>query len=140
MPITYHYNDVQPPTFRRRKLSNCLIRQIVNKKKKDGNIAIIFNSDEKLLEMNREHLQHDYYTDVITFDYGDENVISGDIYISIDRLKENAKTFGVVLEMEIVRVAGHGVLHLLGYTDGTVADKEKMAEMEEMIIACWKSA
>jgi len=82
-----------------------------------GDISIIFCSDEYLLEMNRQHLDHDYYTDIITFDYSVENVVSGDLFISIDRVKENSLDYDVSFNHELLRVIVHGVLHLLGYND-----------------------
>ena len=82
-----------------------------------GELCYIFCDDDYLLEINRKFLQHNYYTDIITFDYTDGKVISGDVYISIDRVNENSETFGVSFDNELLRVMAHGVLHLLGYGD-----------------------
>lgn len=81
-----------------------------------GDLNLIFCSDDYLLEINREHLNHDYYTDIITFNYNDGD-ISGDLFVSIDRVRENAQTIGVPFDNELHRVVAHGVLHLLGFND-----------------------
>ena len=87
-----------------------------------GDITFVFCSDEELLGVNKEFLNHDYYTDIITFDYSEGSVISGDLFISIDRVKENALSFNVKIMEELHRIAFHGVLHLLGYNDKTEAE------------------
>lgn len=96
-----------------------------------GAINYIFCSDEYLLQMNREHLQHDYYTDIITFDYCEGTVVSGDLFISVDRVRENASGLGVPFDDELHRVMVHGVLHLLGYSDKEETEKAAMREMED---------
>jgi probable rRNA maturation factor len=95
-----------------------------------GDVTIIFCSDEYLLEVNRQHLDHDYYTDIITFDYSDFPLISGDLFISIDRVKENATDFKVSFEHELHRVIIHGFLHLCGYLDKTEEDGFLMRSKE----------
>jgi rRNA maturation RNase YbeY len=81
--------------------------------------------------MNREHLDHDYYTDIITFDFCDDDVVSGDLYISVDRVRENAFDFGVLFLDELHRVCVHGLLHLCGYGDKMAADVRVMSERED---------
>lgn len=94
-------------------------------------INYIFCSDKYLLQMNKEYLQHDYFTDIITFDNSTEKkTVEGDIFISVDSVKRNAKTFGTTFEDELHRVMIHGVLHLLGYKDKTAKDKAVMRRME----------
>jgi rRNA maturation RNase YbeY len=95
-----------------------------------GDITVIFVTDGYLLEMNKKHLNHDYYTDIITFDYCDENIISGDLFISIDRVRENAATFDSPFLQELKRVMIHGVLHLCGYKDKTKEEEENMRSLE----------
>jgi len=95
-----------------------------------GDISIIFVSDPYLLEMNQKYLNHDYYTDIITFDYCDMNIVSGDLFISVDRVQENAETFDVDVLTELHRVMIHGVLHLCGYKDKTEEDERNMRELE----------
>jgi len=94
-------------------------------------LTYVFCSDEYLLEMNKTYLQHDYYTDIITFDYSEENNISGDLFISVDRVKDNALKIGVSLQNEMQRVVIHGVLHLCGFKDKEKTDVEIMRKMEE---------
>ena len=99
-----------------------------------GELTYQFETDERVLEINREHLNHDFYTDIITFDHVQGNVIFGDIFISIDRVEDNAIEFGCSMEEEMKRVMVHGVLHLLGYKDGTMEEKKVMREKEEECI------
>ena len=96
-----------------------------------GEINIIFCSDEYLLKMNKQYLNHDYYTDVITFDYSDDQIISGDIFISVDRVKDNAQTYNQTFETELNRVIVHGILHLIGYKDKTDAEQKLMRQKED---------
>ena len=95
-----------------------------------GDITVIFVTDGYLLEMNKKHLNHDYYTDIITFDYCEENIISGDLFISVDRVRENAATFDSPFLQELKRVMIHGVLHLCGYKDKTKEEEENMRSLE----------
>ena len=108
---------------------------IRSENKKAGDISFIFCSDDYLLEVNKEYLNHDYYTDVITFDYVEENIISGDIFISIDRIKENADEFKVSFSDELNRIMIHGVLHLLGYKDKTADEKQLMTTKEDKYLS-----
>jgi rRNA maturation RNase YbeY len=84
-----------------------------------GDITLIFCTDEELLAINKEHLAHDYYTDIITFNYNNDSILSGDLFISVDRITDNAQQLGVSMEEELHRVCYHGVLHLVGYNDKT---------------------
>ena len=95
-----------------------------------GEITLIFCSDEELLLVNQQHLNHDYYTDIITFDYCSENVVSGDLFLSMDRIKENAIKFNVSFNEELHRVVFHGVLHLLGYNDKTAIEIKEIRDRE----------
>jgi rRNA maturation RNase YbeY len=99
------------------------------------NICYIFMTDDELLEINQSHLQHDDYTDIITFDLSDtEACIDGEIYISIDRIADNAIKFNCTKEDELIRVLSHGVLHLMGYKDKTENDNKKMRDAENLSI------
>ena len=102
-----------------------------------GNINYIFCDDERILEVNRQFLGHDYYTDVITFDYSSANHLSGDIYISLDTVKSNAEDVGVPFEAELRRIIIHGVLHLTGQGDKTPETKAQMTAKEEKALALW---
>lgn len=103
-----------------------------------GNINYIFCSDERELEVNREFLGHDYYTDVITFDYSTASTLNGDIFISLDTVRSNAEMVGVAYEQELLRIIIHGVLHLTGQGDKTPETKVVMTEKEEKALAKWK--
>lgn len=103
-----------------------------------GNINYIFCSDERELEVNREFLGHDYYTDVITFDYSTASTLNGDIFISLDTVRSNAEMVGVAYEQELRRIIIHGVLHLTGQGDKTPETKAEMTAKEEKALAKWK--
>lgn len=97
-------------------------------------VNLIFMSDDDLLEMNRTHLDHDYYTDIITFDYCENDLILGDLFISVDRVKENAEDFKVSFGEELKRVCIHGVLHLCGYGDKSEEDERLMRSKENEML------
>lgn len=95
-----------------------------------GTVSLVFCSDAYLLTINQDHLNHDYYTDIITFDYCDGASVSGELYISVDRVKDNAKTHNELFNNELNRVMVHGILHLLGYMDKSKADQTEMTHLE----------
>jgi len=99
-----------------------------------GHLSFVFCNDDYLLEINKKFLNHDYYTDIITFDYNESHIVSGDLIISIDRVKENALTHQCTFQLELYRVIIHGVLHLLGFSDKTEIQKKKMRELENLSI------
>lgn len=104
-----------------------------------SDINYIFCTDEELLTVNKEYLNHDYYTDIITFDMAEEEgELAGDIYVSIDRITDHAQTIGEGFERELSRVLAHGVLHLCGYGDKEEAEIPKMRAAEERAIALWQ--
>ena len=107
---------------------------ITEMKKEVGEINYIFCDDAYLLKINQEFLEHDTYTDIISFDYSEGNLLSGDIFISIERIAENAKEFKVSFEKELQRVLIHGVLHFAGFNDKTNAEKEEMRKQENKYI------
>ncbi len=100
-----------------------------------GEVSVIFCSDEYLLKMNLDHLDHDYYTDIITFDYSSGSDVSGDIFISIDRVAENAISYNADFMDELHRVMIHGVLHLIGYKDGEASAKSEMSSKEDYYLS-----
>ena len=107
---------------------------IQNEGKTFGDISVIFCSDEYLLKINEQYLDHNYYTDIVTFDYVENAVISGDLFISVDRVAENAEKYGNPFIEELHRVIIHGVLHLVGYNDKTVKEQSLMREKEDFYL------
>lgn len=103
-------------------------------KKQKGAICIVFCNDKQLLKINQEYLQHDFFTDIITFDYSEENTISGDLTISLERVKENAIRFKTTYFVELLRVIIHGVLHLCGYKDKLSLEKILMRFKENLYL------
>jgi probable rRNA maturation factor len=107
------------------------VRNILTEEGKSiGDISYIFCSDDYLFQLNRKYLKHQTLTDIITFDYSEEGKVSGDVFISLDRVKENSKSFSKSFNEELGRVMAHGVLHLAGYKDKSEVDKIKMTERE----------
>ena len=130
LAISFFSEKVKIPLFQKSRAKVFLRNIILDENHKPGDISIIFCSDNHLLSINKKYLEHDYYTDIITFDYSEGKVISGDIFISIDRVKENALKFQVTLDEELHRIMCHGVLHLLGVNDRKKAEKEEMTRKE----------
>jgi len=131
MSIKYFNEDVPLTKIKKRRTSNWIKETILLEEKIVGDVSFIFCSDNYLLEVNKKYLTHDYYTDIITFDYVEGELISGDIFISTDRVKENAKEFSTTTENELNRILIHGILHLLGYKDKIKKDKELMTFKED---------
>lgn len=134
MPVKFHALQISQPVFERKKLKSAVAWLIHENKMEVGNIDVIFCSDDELLEMNKKYLQHDYYTDVITFDYSEGKNISGDIFMSIDRIRENARRKKISVQKEIRRIVGHGVLHLIGFKDKILSDKRIMTRQENIFL------
>ena len=124
--------DITLPNIDLKQVKKWVSNIIKNHKKKVGEIGYLFCSDQKILEINQEYLKHDYYTDIITFDYCEEDVISGDMFISIDTVTSNAIQFETSKEDELLRVIIHGILHLIGFGDKT-EEEEKIMRKEENI-------
>ena len=130
MAIKY-FNQDTPFTPSHKRALTAWIKQVVTiEEKRAGDINFIFCSDKYLLSINREYLKHDYYTDVITFDYSDEDNLSGDIFISVDTVRENSKIYLSLFDEELNRVVIHGVLHLCGYNDKTDVEIRHMRFLE----------
>lgn len=126
------FNFQYPFRFVKRTLYRLWIREMVqSKSKKIGDVNYIFCDDEYLLSINQQYLQHDTYTDIITFDYCEGDVLNGDIFISIERVRENAQKFEVSFQEELVRVMAHGILHLCGYKDKKKSEAEEMRKQEK---------
>lgn len=132
--ISYYNEDISF-NLKAKLLNNRWLKMVIESEiKKTGDISIIFCSDNYILDVNMKYLQHDYFTDIITFDYCEGNRISGDLFISIDSVRENAIHYGVDFETELDRVMVHGVLHLLGYDDHSPEDIAVMREKENYYI------
>ena len=133
--IDFFFEDIQPLSINKSHITKYINSLIINEIKESGDISVIFCSDDYLLEMNKQYLSHDYYTDIITFDYVEENIISGDLFISFDRINDNAKQLNIELVREVYRVVFHGVLHLVGYNDKTDDEQNVMTEKENFYLS-----
>ena len=133
--ITYNAEGVKLPKIRKRETTRWIKAVAATHNRKVGEIGYMFVNDEKILEVNNEYLGHDYYTDVITFDYCEGNILNGDIVISLDTVRTNAEKFGKTYEDELFRVIIHGVLHLCGINDKGPGEREIMEENENKALA-----
>ena len=120
------------------KVRQWVAKVVQRRGKHVGNLSYLFCDDEHILEVNRQFLDHDTYTDIITFDYVAADLISGDILISVDRVGENARTYGVPFEQELHRVVIHGVLHLLGQGDKSPDEAAEMRRQEAEALVLWE--
>ena len=133
--ITYNCENVKMPLIRRRDTSAWIRRVAATYGKKIGEVGYLFCDDEKILEVNREYLGHDYYTDIITFDYCEGDVLNGDLVISLDTVRSNAELFHKEYMEELHRVIIHGILHLCGLNDKGPGEREQMEEAEDRALA-----
>ena len=128
--ISYNTDNVKMPALKRRA-TNAWIRAVAARYGKQvGDVAYIFCDDAKILEVNRQYLQHDYYTDIITFDYCEGNTLHGDIFVSLDTVRSNAAEFGATFDNELHRILIHGILHLCGQADKTPDARAEMTRKE----------
>lgn len=135
MAITYQTDGVKMPAIKKRETTAWIKAVAATYNKKVDEIAYIFCSDEKILEVNREYLQHDYYTDIITFDYCEGEHLSGDLFISLDTVRTNAEQFQTSYEEELHRTIIHGILHLCGINDKGPGEREIMEAAENKALA-----
>ena len=133
--ITYNTDGVKMPSIKKRENTAWVKAVAASYGKRVGEIAYIFMDDEKILEVNRQYLGHDYYTDIITFDYCEGDVISGDLFISLDTVRTNAERVGATYEEELHRVIIHGILHLCGINDKGPGEREIMEAAEDKALA-----
>lgn len=134
--ISYQADGIKMPAIKKRETTEWIKAVAASYEKIIGEIAYIFCSDEKILEVNRQYLQHDYYTDIITFDYCEGNRLSGDLFISLDTVRTNAEQFaGNDYERELHRVIIHGILHLCGINDKGPGEREIMEAAENKALA-----
>ncbi len=128
--ITYNTDGVKMPKIKRKDTTAWIKAVAQTYGKKVGEVGYMFVNDEKILEINNEYLGHDYYTDVITFDYDEDDVVNGDIVISLDTVRTNAELFDKAYEDELYRVIIHGILHLCGLNDKGPGEREIMEKAE----------
>ena len=133
--ITYSSENVKMPAIRRRDTSAWIRRVAATYGKKVGEVGYLFCDDGKILEVNREFLQHDYYTDIITFDYCEDDMLNGDIVISLDTVRSNALQLGKSYDEELHRVIIHGILHLCGQNDKGPGERQQMEAAENRALA-----
>jgi rRNA maturation RNase YbeY len=133
--ISYYAEDTKF-VFKGRQRNNRWLRLVAESEiRRMGDVSIIFCSDNHILDINLKYLQHDYFTDIITFDYCEGEKISGDLFISVDSVRENAALYGTTFEDELNRVMVHGILHLIGYDDHTKAQQKVMREKENYYLS-----
>ena len=128
--IQYIAENIKMPVLDKQKLNRWIKEVAADYNKKVGYIAYLFCNDERILEVNKQYLDHDYFTDIITFDYSERNIISGDIFISLETVESNAKDFGVSFQDELHRIIIHGILHLCGNDDKTPELRKEMTTKE----------
>ena len=133
--ITYNAEGIRMPRIRKRDTTAWIKSVAADYGKKVGEIGYLFVGDEKILEVNREYLGHDYYTDIITFDYDEGNIINGDLVISLDTVASNAEMLGKSYDEELHRVIIHGILHLCGINDKGPGEREIMEAAENKALA-----
>ena len=135
MPILYETQACHFNYPGKRATTEWIRRTAASEGRKTGDISVVFCSDEALLAINRQYLQHDYLTDIITFDYSEGETISGDLMISIDTVRSNAELYGTSFRDELMRVIIHGILHLCGYGDKTPEEEKQMRALEDKYLA-----
>ncbi len=136
--LRFSKEDVKYPIISRLRVREWLLCLIKLEGAKDGDILIVFCSDAFLLEFNQKYLNHNTLTDIITFDYSENGAIHGELYISTERVKDNAQSHQTTDTEEVLRVMAHGVLHLLGYKDKKEEQRAQMRKMEEFALDLWR--
>ena len=132
MAIHYETINIQfPKTIKRRKTSAWIKQIAAQYQKRVGEVVFVFCPDAEILHINKQYLQHDYYTDILTFDYSENDVLSGDLFISLETVKSNAGKYGTNYAEELHRVMIHGILHLCGLNDKTPEDEQLMRQKED---------
>ena len=139
MAVIYQAEGIKFPDIKRRNTTSWIRFVTEIYQKRVGDISYIFCSDEVILKVNKEYLQHDYYTDIITFDYTEGDTISGDLFISLDTVRSNSEQFGTLFQDELDRVIIHGILHLCGFKDKTPEEEKQMRELEEQALSLRKN-
>ena len=135
--VNYYFEDTAFKLKAKTKIKNWLKLVAESEVYTLGNVSVIFCSDNYILDINQRFLQHDYFTDIITFDYSEGSKISGDLFISVDSVKENSIEYGTDFEDELHRVIVHGILHLIGYDDHTDEDIKIMRSKEDYYLSLY---
>jgi len=135
--ISYNAENVKMPQIKKREVTKWIRNVAAKYGRTVGEVGYLFCDDEKILEVNREYLQHDYYTDIITFDYDEGNQVNGDLVISLDTVRSNAELFNKPYEEELYRVIIHGILHLCGINDKGPGEREIMEQAENEALEMW---
>ena len=133
--ITYQTEGIRMPDIKKRPTTAWIRAVAATYGRRVGDVNYIFCNDERILEVNREYLQHDHYTDIITFDYTEDDVISGDLFISLDTVRTNSEQFATEYDEELHRTIIHGILHLCGINDKGPGEREMMEEAENRALA-----
>lgn len=136
MPVFFHNEDYFFLPKKKLQIKKWINTVISGYSFKAGQINYIFTSDRQLLKINQEYLDHDFLTDIITFDYTKKKTVSGDIFISIERVRENAEIFETGFNLELKRVIIHGILHMVGFKDKTDQEKKDMKNAEDQALSC----
>ncbi|MFT4533776.1 MAG: putative rRNA maturation factor [Saprospiraceae bacterium] len=139
MSITFHKEEIEFDLPSEEKLTAWLLDIASKEDKTISQFSYIFCSDDYLLNINKTYLNHDYYTDIITFPYKQGHEIESDIFISVDRVRDNATEYKTTFESELLRVMAHGLLHMAGYGDKTEEDQDKMTNMENQCLVMWSN-
>ncbi len=139
MSITFHKEEIEFDLPSEEKLTAWLLDIASKEDKTISQFSYIFCSDDYLLNINKTYLNHDYYTDIITFPYKQGHEIESDIFISVDRVRDNATEYKTTFESELLRVMAHGLLHMAGYGDKTEEDQDKMTDMENQCLVMWSN-
>lgn len=135
--LTFSCADVSSPRIGQLKVNRWLNKVVLNEGKSLMSVGIVFCSDEYLLDINKRFLKHDFYTDIVTFDYTEGLNIIGELYVSLDRVRDNAGVLGVEYKNELLRVMVHGVLHLCGYHDKSEKEVKVMRGKEDYYLSCF---
>ncbi|MFA7492090.1 MAG: rRNA maturation RNase YbeY [Proteiniphilum sp.] len=134
MAISFNSENIDFPKIKKRETAHWIRTVAKSYGKQTGDISYLFCNDEKILEINQHYLQHDFYTDIITFDYSEGNRISGDVFISLDTVLSNSIQYETDYQEELYRVIIHGVLHLCGMNDKSDAEQQQMKAAEEVAL------
>jgi len=139
MPVTFTSHEIDFNLKNKNKIRNWIKRIIKENKKNDGSISYIFTSEDYILKINNDYLKHNFFTDIITFDYSQNDMVEGDIFVSVETVLTNSEKFHTSFEEELLRVLIHGIFHLLGFKDKTSEQKHSMRALEDKALLFFKN-